>query len=287
MKRTTIVAAVMFGDCGSQVLPAPSPGPSMISPRSVLALLLLMAVAAPLTAQNPWTRVPAFPTTCYTSGDPFPEQLEAAMAANQDAIGRQEQINHGLNDQLKSMDRSAMQSKMMAYMQKNPAGFQAYMQAAAQDPQVAQAAKEAHLARMKGFQQEFDGILANYNAALKTTLDPVFADMLRVTDAASNASNAERAAAVSKYNSTYNALCLKWIVREDFPAFLTKFKGYMVGIYLPSLDGQTAMEKTALEMAGINTSEYQPTDAMQAVARHMEYVRAAFGLRQAKPLGPS
>ena len=138
MKRTSVVAAVMFGVCGSQVPPTPSRAGSMISPPSVLALLLLMVVATPLTAQNPWTRVPAFPTTCYTSGDPFPEQLEAAMAANQDAIGRQEQINHGLNDQLKSMDRSAMQSKMMAYMQKNPAGFQAYMRAAAQDPQVAQ-----------------------------------------------------------------------------------------------------------------------------------------------------
>jgi hypothetical protein len=47
------------------------------------------------------------------------------------------------------------------------------------------------------------------------------------------------------------------------------------------------LEKTSLEMAGISTRDYQPTDAMQAAARYMEYARSAFGLRQAKPVGGS
>lgn len=253
--------------------------------RPMLVLLSFLLTASPLTAQNPWTRVPAFPTVCYTAGDPFVDRIEAAYVANQEALGRQVEINQGLNQQLKGLDPAAKQSRMMAYMQQNQAGFQAYMQLAAQDPQSAQAASEAHLARMQAFQTEFDALLANYAAALKATLDPVNAEMMKVTDAASGASNAERAAAIAKYNSTYQALCGKWITKEDFPAFLTKFKAYLVGDYLPSLRDEVALEKTTLEMSGISTRDYQHTAPLDAVARYIEYVREVFKLRERKPLG--
>lgn len=256
----------------------------MINKRFFILLLPLLIAATSVTTPNPWTTVPAFPAVCYTAGDPFPDRLEAAMAANQDAIGRQEQINHGLNDQLKAVDPSTKQSRMMAYMQQNPAGFQAYIQLAAQDPAAVQASKEAYLAKMQAFQREFDALRAGYAAATKATLDPVYAEMGRVLDPSSGASNAERAAAVARYNSTYKTLCEKWIIREDFPAFLKKFRAYMT-TYLPSLDNETAVEKTTLEMAGISTRDYQPTVRLQAVARYMEYARTVYALRQREAQG--
>jgi hypothetical protein len=257
----------------------------MLSSRTALVLVSTLLFTAPLAAQSPWAVVPAFPTACYTEGEPFPNQIEAAGVANQDALGRQEQINEELNDQLVELDDAVAQSRMIAYQQKNPTGFQRYMQFMARDTQAAQTASENHDLRMSRFQEEFDTLLASYDAALKTTLDPVRTRMLKVTDASSGASNAERAAAVAEYNSTYEALCEKWIIRENFPAFLTKFKAYLVGTYLPSLDNQTAMDKTTFEMSGISAKDYQDTEPFMVAGQYINYVQTAYGLRWRTPQG--
>jgi hypothetical protein len=255
----------------------------MLSLRSVSVLLSTLLFAAPIAAQNPWAVVPAFPTTCYTEGDPFPAQIEAADGANQDALARQERINEKLHDQLLDLDDGVMSSRMMAYQKKNPAGFQKYMQFMARDPQAAQTASENHDLRMSRFQEEFDTLLANYDAALKSTVDPVRTHMLKVTDPSSGASKAAMAAAVAKYNSTYEELCDKWIIRQDFPGFLTKFKAYLVGNYLPSLNSQTAMDKTTFEMAGISAKDYQSTEPYSVAAQYINYVQTGYGLRWRTP----
>lgn len=257
----------------------------MLSLRSVSVLLSTLLFAAPLAAQNPWAVVPAFPTTCYTEGDPFPAQIEAADGANQDALARQEQINEKLDDQLDALDDMVVSSRMIAYQQKNPAGFQKYMQFMARDPEAEQTASENHDLRMSRFQEEFDALLAKYDAALKTTLDPVRTRMLKVTDPSSGASKEAMYKAMAEYNSTYETLCTKWIIQQDFPAFLTKFKAYLVGNYLPSLNSQTAMDKTTFEMAGISAKDYQDTEPFSVVREYIDYVTTAYGLRWRTPQG--
>lgn len=260
-------------------------GALLIRPHSILGLFCTLLVSTPVAAQNPWAKVPALSTSCYSAGDPFTDQIEAAFVANQDAIGRQEQINRGLNDQLKSIAPSAMQSRMMAYMQKDPAGFQAYMEGMARDPQSVQAAVAANAARLAALDKEFRTLIANYSTESKATLDPVAAEMLRVTDAASRASNAERAAAIAKYNAAYVAICNKWIVKQSVPAFFTKFKAYMVERHVPEAESLGLVTKRSMEMAGINTKDYQSTEPLQAVSKYIDYIRTVFSLRRRQPQG--
>jgi hypothetical protein len=257
----------------------------MLSLRSVAALLPTLLFVAPLAAQNPWAVVPAFPTACYTEGDTFPAQIEAAFGANQDALGRQEEITQKLDDQLHALDDAVASKRMIAYQQKNPAGFEKYMQFMARDTEAAQAASDNHDLRMTRFQEEFDTLLANYDAALKTTLDPVRTRMFEVIDPSSGASNEAKHAAVAEYNSTYEALCTKWIIRQDFPAFLTRFKAYLVGNYLPSLDSQTAMDKLNYEVVGISAKDYQDTESFVVAGQYIDYARTAYGLRLRQPQG--
>lgn len=257
----------------------------MLWSRTAFVLVSTLLSAAPLAAQNPWAVVPAFPTVCYTEGDPFPDQLEAADSANQDAEERQEQINQELDDQADALDDAVTQSRMIAYQKKNPTGIQKYMQFMDQGNQAVYTASENHRLKKSQFQKEFDTLLANYEAELKTTLDPVNARRLKVGDPFSGASNAERAAALAEYNSTYKAHCEKWIIAGTFPAFLTKFKAYLVGTYLPSLEIQTAMDKATFEMKGISTKDYQDTEPFDAVGQYIDYVRTAYGLRWRQPQG--
>lgn len=258
----------------------------MLWSRTAVISVSTLLFSAPLAAQDPWAVVPAVPTTCYTQADPFPNQIEAAFVANQDALGRQEQINDELDDQLAELDDSVAASRMIAYQKKNPAGFQKYMQFMARDTQAEQTASEDHDLRMSRFQEEFDALRASYDAALKTTLDPVRTRMSKVIDATSSASNAERAAAVAEYNSTYEKeLCEKWIIGGKFPAFLTKFKAYLVGNYLPSRVNQTDMDKTSFEMSGISAKGYQDTEPFIVVGQYIDHVRTAYGLRWRTPQG--
>lgn len=258
----------------------------MLWSRAALVLVSTLLSTAALAAPNPWAVVPAFPTACYTEGDPFPDQIEAAGVANQDALGRQEQINQELNDQLATLNDAVAQSRMIAYQKKNPAGFQKYMQFMARDPQAAQTASENHALRMSQFQEEFDSILASYKAELETRLGPVRTRWQNVTNPGVYiGSNAEIAAALAEYNSTYKAHCEKWIVGGKFPAFLSKFKAYVVGTYLPSLENQTAMDKTRFEMSGISTKDYQNTEPFVVAAQYINYVQTAYGLRWRKPQG--
>ena len=90
---------------------------------------------------------------------------------------------------------------------------------------------------------------------------------------------------MAEYNSTYEALCEKWIIRENFPAFLTKFKAYLVGNYLPSLENQTAMDKTTFEMSGISAKDYQDTEPFMVAGQYINYVQTAYGLRWRTPQG--
>ena len=159
------------------------------------------------------------------------------------------------------------------------------MEQMAQDPQLAQAATKVHWAKMEGLLKEFDALKAKDAVALEPTLDPVVLEMAKVLDAASGAPTAERAAAVARYSSTYSAVCEKRIIRDNFPAFLTRFKAYVVGTYLPSLDKQTAMTKTSFEMAGVNSAAYQDTEQLTVVIRCLDYARTAFGLRNRLPQG--
>ena len=260
-------------------------GALLIRPRSILGLFCALLVSTPVAAQNPWAKVPALSTSCYSAGDPFTDQIEAAFVANQDAIGRQEQINRGLNDQLKSIAPSVMQTRMMAYMQKDPAGFHAYMKDMAGDPQSVQAAMAADNARLAALNKEFATLIANYSAESKATLDPVAAEMLRVTDAASTAPNAERAAAIAKYNAAYVAICNKWIVKQNFPAFFAKFKAYMVENHVPVAESLGLVTKRSMEMAGINTKDYQSTERLQAVSKYIDYIRTVYSLRRRQPQG--
>lgn len=258
----------------------------MLWSRSALVLVSTLLSTASLAAQTPWAVVPAFPTTCYTEGDSFPKQIEAAVVANQDALGRQEQINEELNSQLAALDNALAQSRMLAYQKKNPAGFQRYMQFMARDTQAAQTASEAHDLKMSRFQEEFDTLMASYHAARKTKLDPVRTRMNQVIDPSSGASKAEMDAVVAEYNSTYEKeLCEKWIIAGSFPAFFSKFKAYLVGSYLPSLEDQTAMDKTTFELAGISAKDYQNTEPFMVAGQYINYVQTAFGLRWRKPQG--
>src|SRR5262245_11380131 len=76
----------------------------------------LLAQAPPA---DPWTQVPAFPTTCFRTED-FSASADRASAALEAAIARQEKINEGIEQEYKKLDMGEIMKRMQAFMMKDP-----------------------------------------------------------------------------------------------------------------------------------------------------------------------
>jgi hypothetical protein len=258
----------------------------MKRPHPAVTVVALSLVAAPLVAQSPWTAVPALPTACYQDRDQFQAQLITAVDANQAALARQEQVNASLQKGLDS-NMAGKQAAMMAYMQKDQAGFQAYMQDIAMNPESLQTATAGRLHRLQAFQTEFDSLKGKYDAEQKSTLDPLAAEVRRMADPGTHGTPAQLASAVAKYNAAYESLCQRWIVQGNFPGFLARFKHYMTEDYVPGAMRLDAKNQRSLTVMGVNTREYQSTAPMEAAGKYMDYTRIVFGLRPMKPMNTS
>ena len=80
------------------------------------------------TAADPWSRVPAFPTSCY-SNDDFGDKLTKALDAITVDLARQTKINEDIKAKFDAMDMSEKARRMQAFMMKDPQQAMKYMQA--------------------------------------------------------------------------------------------------------------------------------------------------------------
>ena len=107
-------------------------------------------------------RVPAFPTACYSKDDPFLADLENVMNELQEAIYKQQETNAALKARIDAVPVGQQQSNLIAFMQKDPAAAQKFMQDMAtlgsQAGPKAQALSEWH-AYLKGLlRKEFGAV---------------------------------------------------------------------------------------------------------------------------------
>jgi hypothetical protein len=85
-------------------------------------------LAAPLGAQSPWSKVPAFPKGCFQQGDTFARDADKALEELTQATYRQEEANAAVKAKLDEIDAGTRQSRMMTFLQKDPANAAKYMQ---------------------------------------------------------------------------------------------------------------------------------------------------------------
>lgn len=90
--------------------------------RHTVLLAIAWSIPVPLAAQSPaadpWTRVPALPTSCLA--DEFPATVRALHDAMKSELAKRNEANEKVKDQLKTMDQAERMSRLQAYMMKNP-----------------------------------------------------------------------------------------------------------------------------------------------------------------------
>ena len=131
---------------------------------AVLAIATL-GISSQVRAQapaNPWTRVPAAATSCF-SDDGIPGQLHDIRISIEDDLRKQTLVNNELRGKFEKMDMMEISRRMQAYMAKNPQEAMKLMQAQQQaatgirtDVKSADAANTTLMAQRDELKAAFD-----------------------------------------------------------------------------------------------------------------------------------
>lgn len=257
------------------------------STAALNALACLVTVSLPLAAQDPWSKVPAFPTACYdNSGQGFHGAVSDIRHELVVAGDKQREINSALREKLANLDVSEQQSRMMAFMMKDPATAGAKMQEIALAGQKQQQALERLAQTHSALAEQLEAAEAQY-AVEKAALDAIQVEYSKVAAAAHSPGDPVRAKQIAaRYDAEYQKMCAKWLVAESSPLlkYLASKKSLLIKEQIPGEEERASHEMFQLEVNGIPTAGFKSAGVYTAVVAYLDDVTKVFGRRHSVPL---
>jgi len=256
---------------------------------SVITLLLPLSSApsAAAVAQGAWARVPPLPTACYTKAETFHDDNVKAQAELEAAINTQRDLNDGLTLKLKELDLTTQQSRMMAFMTKDPAAAAKYAEDAATFGTRQRDAQARVAQKRQAVEEKLKGVQARYvsDAAPLTPLYKAFQDAAEPRSGVGRTRLQELGAA---YDTAYEKLCARWwAVTSPYVTYLGELKRMLTEVAIPYGDDFIRWQKTQLDIMGIPSSGFKSTAEMQAVKEYLEAARKIYQHRPTAPLRPT
>ena len=259
---------------------------------AALALLIFSSAPGAQPATGPWAKVPATPTTCYSSQDHYLEQNSAALdAVNNDhyrANDKNSEIKQKFTD-AQAADPMAMGRAMQEAMMADPQNAQKYMERMMQQGQAAQIEAPAALEREAQIEAEEKTVMKQYQAALATAhgsanarwtalkkkmgipMDSPGPGELGVPDWAWK----EWGVILRERDRAYQATCATWFAPAGpLQSYLKRYKDFLVLERIPY--EKKNVDEPWLEqyrMIGVSTAGYRTTTDYEAVE---DYLKAAF-----------
>ena len=250
---------------------------------AVSAVLFLSIAAHESPAQDWWSKVPAFPKACYSKDDTFLADLEKVMNELQEAIYKQEETNSALKAKLDALDAGERQSRMIAFMQKDPVAAQKVMQDMASGPQAADGMKAASETR-EALRKQLQEAEAEWDKASK----PLWASLDEFRGESDPAGNPAKArAAAARYNAGYQKLCPSWFAESDSPflEYLADFKRYVVDEVTPAANDLVKTQTLHFTVFNVSGNGYRTVEDLNGIHEYLKEVWKIFDKRVTSPIG--
>jgi hypothetical protein len=265
-------------------------------------LLAASAHAASTPSANPWAKVPAFPTGCYQSEDPFTEQVETALTAVQDAHDKQNDVNsevaQAATDAM-SKDPMAMSRRMQEVMMKDPENAEKVMQKMYNLGQTVQADEPAMSEKEAQLKEETKALVARYEAALQQSHAPGDARWTALKkkmglgpeargpgeSGVPDWAWAEWGVILREWDSGDQATCAEWwAATGPMQAQMKRYKDYLITERIPHRQKYFDEPKLEqFEMLGIDAKRYASVAELEAVEDYLKLARELFGQRLDRP----
>ena len=244
------------------------------------ALVFSLAPTAPAIEQGLWSKVPAFPTSCY-SNDQFYEQAGNAYGETLPIYKKQYDANEAIDRELSHLDPAAQQTRIMAFLQKDPMNAGRFMQEAATAGQRAQEIQAEVEGKQKALNARFETLESQYKADM-AKVDPLWTKFAR----ASNATVPHLNELAAAFNTAYETqVCAKWWKSSSpFLTYLADFKRYETESWIPYKEFVANGKRKSLDVMGMPSAGYKSPGELEAV---MEYLKEAQKVFQLRFVGPA
>ena len=265
--------------------------------RHALALVTLLlawtgAATAQTAARDPWSRVPALPTSYY-SDDGFIDRVDQAYDAAVSDIEKQAKINAEIRKSFDQMDATQKMQRMQAYMTKNPQEamktMQAMQAAATTTTGGVTAANNVKLL------EELPVYKTNFNLALDKALKPLQARQEEIvktrTQAISEgemgfktpADAAQYAALVQQENAEYEKICVSYFgPKGSFTTWLASYKQDVAKNLISAGEGNDSAIVMQLAIMDTPTGGYRSTAGLEGVRDYLGKLKDVYSLRHRK-----
>jgi hypothetical protein len=262
----------------------------------VLAIVAIVcgttALPAQATAIDPWTKVPAAPTTYFRDLD-FSQRLHSLAIELQDLRRQQEEINTSIQMEYQKLGPMEIVNRMNAFMMKDPQRAMKMMEAQQATASQVTGTVTSRDAVKKERETELEELGAAYKAEMEAAAKPYQAkrDEIRKTGAVSVLAGADWAfktkadetaynEQVGKQNADISARSVAWFGPSGkFTAWLAKYRSTVID---PMARGDEAIDGIAASQFAIMetpAAAYRSTAQMKAAQEYLEVMRKVYDLR--------
>ena len=262
--------------------------------NQVLVIVALVcgtsALPAQATATDPWTKVPAAPTTYFGDLD-FSRRLLDLAAELQDLRRQQEEINTRISVEYQKLDPMEIVNRMNAFMMKDPQKAAKMMEAqqatATQlNPAAIDAAKRERNAEFEqlhaAFKADMEAAAKPYQAAREeikktgTVLVLGGADWGFKTKAAETAYNEQ----IDKENADISARSAAWFGPSGkFTAWLASYRSTVIDPMAKGEEGIDGLKVAQFAMMETPAGAFRSTAQIKAAREYLQEMGRVFGLR--------
>lgn len=248
------------------------------------------ALPAQATATDPWTKVPAAPTTYFGDLD-FSRRLLDLAAELQDLRRQQEEINTRISVEYQKLGPMEIVNRMNAFMMKDPQKAAKMMEAqqatATQlNPAAIDAAKRERNAEFEqlhaAFKADMEAAAKPYQAAREeikktgTVLVLGGADWGFKTKAAETAYNEQ----IDKENADISARSAAWFGPSGkFTAWLASYRSTVIDPMAKGEEGIDGLKVAQFAMMETPAGAFRSTAQIKAAREYLQEMGRVFGLR--------
>ena len=252
-----------------------------------LALLLMLVTPLAMgdAIDDPWSQVPALPSSCYEESDGFIARLDTTTEALAAEEARQSEINAAIDGELRNMDMAEQQQRMMDFMMEHPEQAQEYMQAQSQQAQTVLDVVTNMSEERVQLHTESSELVTRYDAELAESLAPSRARYQDWVDRfwEENAPESEGQQRVAEINVAYEEFCATWWKQGPFHEHFTRLRQAFIND-VTQTDGAVPAMLRNHEMMGVSTEGYRSTQGIRAAQEYLRQVRLIFTKRWGGPL---
>ena len=262
---------------------------------AVLAAFVWTSASLAEPPADPWAKVPALPTACYSEQDQHWAAVDAARASLQAEIEQQEEVNARIKSEFDAIDPMEQAQRMSQWMMEHPEEAQAYMQHVSEVGQTMGANIEKWTASTQKIDAEEKDLLARYQTALDEAYGSAEARqsalLARAEREGANTDGEgtpdwviEEWTAISRERDRgYQSICPQWWgASGQVQTWLERYQKWLREEDLAVQQGQDDEQARTYAILGTPAAAYRPTAGMKGVVKFLDKSQRLYGHREGR-----